>query len=191
MMLPHMDGDLFEHVLLGVTLDLLVTLGIDIRAHELVRRHRALSVEVATKIPSLTLEGMDDLHFDDYTIPAAELVEIFDTSGGPGGQHANRNETAVRLRFHVVGSSLPQSIQRRLADRLGDIVEVQSSESRSQFRNRALARQQLKEKLEEGLKERPKRRKTRPTRASKRRRVADKRARSEIKRLRRKPSQSE
>jgi ribosome-associated protein len=131
---------------------------------------------------------MEDLYFDRFMIPASELVEIFETSGGPGGQHANRSETAVRLRFQVAGSSLPEETQQRLMSRLGETVEVQSSESRSQFRNRALARQQLKEKLEAALKEKPKRRRTRPTRASKKRRVAGKRARGEIKRLREKPS---
>lgn len=134
---------------------------------------------------------MEDLHFDRFTIPANELEEIFDTSGGPGGQHANRNETAVRLRFRVVGSSLPETIQRRLRDRLGEVIEVQSSESRSQFRNRALARQQLVKKLQEALKEHPKRRRTKPTRSSKRRRIAEKRARGEIKRLRQSPSRDE
>lgn len=134
---------------------------------------------------------MEDLHFDRFTIPANELEETFDTSGGPGGQHANRNETSVRLRFRVVGSSLPETIQRRLRDRLGEVIEVQSSESRSQFRNRALARQQLVKKLEETLKEHPKRRRTKPTRSSKRRRIAEKRARGEIKRLRQSPSRDE
>lgn len=131
---------------------------------------------------------MDDLTIGEYTIPEAELDESFDTSGGPGGQHANRNETAVRLRFHVRNSSLPEEVQERLIDRFGETIEVRASESRSQFRNRALARQQLKEKLEKGLQKSPRRRRTRPSRASKRKRVAEKRARSEVKRLRQNPS---
>lgn len=131
---------------------------------------------------------MDDLTIGDYTIPDAELEESFETSGGPGGQHANRSETAVRLRFHVRGSSLPDDVRHRLESRLGEVIEVHASESRSQFRNRALARQLLREKLEEGLKKRPKRRRTRPSRVSKRQRVADKRARGKVKRLRQKPS---
>lgn len=134
---------------------------------------------------------MEDLHFGHFTIPASELVETFDTPGGPGGQHANRNETAVRLRFHVRESSLPDDVQQRLVSRLGELVEVHASESRSQFRNRALARQQLIEKLEEGLRPKPKRRKTKPTRASKRRRVAEKRARGRIKKLRQKPKRDD
>lgn len=130
---------------------------------------------------------MDDLTIGEHTIPDAELEESFETSGGPGGQHANRNETAVRLRFHVPDSSLPEDVRQRLIHRYGETIEVRASESRSQFRNRALARQQLKERLEEGLKKTPRRRKTRPSRASKRRRVAEKRARGEIKKLRRNP----
>lgn len=130
---------------------------------------------------------MEDLRIGQYTIPDAELEESFDTTGGPGGQHANRNETAVRLRFHVPASSLPDDVQRRLIDRYGETIEVRASESRSQFRNRALARQQLKERLEKGMRKEPRRRKTRPSRASKRKRVAEKRARGEIKRLRQNP----
>lgn len=131
---------------------------------------------------------MDDVTIGEYTITDAELEETFETPGGPGGQHANRSETAVRLRFRVRESSLPDEVQQRLISRLGEVIEVQALESRSQFRNRALARQQLKRKLEEGLKKRPNRRKTRPSRASKRKRIAEKRARSEVKRLRQKPS---
>ena len=130
---------------------------------------------------------MDDLEVGEHTIPAAELEESFETSGGPGGQHANRSETAVRLRFHVAQSSLPPDVKQTLTDRLGDVVEAQAVESRSQYRNRALARRRLKEKLEEALRPVPKRKRTKPTKASKRRRIADKRARGEVKRLRRPP----
>ncbi|MGD2043012.1 MAG: alternative ribosome rescue aminoacyl-tRNA hydrolase ArfB [Acidimicrobiia bacterium] len=130
---------------------------------------------------------MDDLDIGGYTIPADELEETFETSGGPGGQHANRSATAVRLRFDVAASSLPEEARTRISNRLGDIIEVTSAESRSQFRNRAIARRRLKDRLEEALKEKQKRKRTRPTRASKRRRLADKRARSEKKRLRQPP----
>lgn len=130
---------------------------------------------------------MDGIPIGEYEIPEGELDEAFETSGGPGGQHANRSETAVRLRFRVSESSLPDDVKRRLLARAGDVIEVSSSESRSQFRNRALARRQLREKLEEALEEKPKRKKTRPTRTSQRRRLADKRARGEKKRLRRTP----
>jgi ribosome-associated protein len=131
---------------------------------------------------------MDDLEVKGHVIPAAQLDESFDTSGGPGGQHANRNETAVRLRFDVAASSLPESVKQTLQERIGDVVEVHAADSRSQFRNRALARQRMKDTIEEALKPRPKRKKTRPTRASKRRRVEEKRRRGETKRLRQPPA---
>lgn len=131
---------------------------------------------------------MDDLQIGEHRIPDSELEETFETSGGPGGQHANRNETAVRLRFHVPASSLPEEVKQTLIDRLGETIEVKASESRSQFRNRALARQQLKERLEKGLRKRTRRRRTRPSRATRKKRVAEKRARGEVKRLRQKPS---
>ncbi|MGD2061505.1 MAG: alternative ribosome rescue aminoacyl-tRNA hydrolase ArfB [Acidimicrobiia bacterium] len=130
---------------------------------------------------------MDGLDIGRYTIPAEELEEMFETSGGPGGQHANRSATAVRLRFDVSASSLPEEVRNRLTDRLGAVVEVTASQSRSQFRNRALARQRMREKLEKAMKPKPKRRPTKPTRASKRRRIVDKRARGEKKRLRQPP----
>lgn len=131
---------------------------------------------------------MDDLAVGEFTIPGSELEESFDTSGGPGGQHANRNETAVRLRLSVAESSLPDDVKRKLIERIGDPIEALSSESRSQFRNRALARQQLKAKIEAALTEQAKRRPTKPTLASKRRRIDEKRARSQTKRLRQPPS---
>jgi ribosome-associated protein len=130
---------------------------------------------------------MDGLDIGRYTIPAEELEEMFETSGGPGGQHANRSATAVRLRFDVSASSLPEEVRNRLTGRLGAVVEVTASQSRSQFRNRALARQRMREKLEKAMKPKPKRRPTKPTRASKRRRIVDKRARGEKKRLRQPP----
>ncbi len=130
---------------------------------------------------------MDDLVVGGHTIPGDELEEIFETSGGPGGQHANRSATAVRLRFDVSASSLPDDVRTKLTQRLGPTVEVTVTDSRSQFRNRAIARRRLRERLEKALVDPPTRRPTRPTRSSKQQRLEDKRARSETKRLRRRP----
>ncbi|MGH3650725.1 MAG: alternative ribosome rescue aminoacyl-tRNA hydrolase ArfB [Acidimicrobiia bacterium] len=130
---------------------------------------------------------MDHLDLGRFSIPADELVEIFETSGGPGGQHANRSETAVRLRFDIAGSSIPEEIRDKLRSRMGDSVEVVASESRSQFRNRAIARQRLKERIETALVDQPKRKRTRPTGAAKKRRLERKRVRARIKRLRQPP----
>ncbi|HET8739491.1 MAG TPA: alternative ribosome rescue aminoacyl-tRNA hydrolase ArfB [Acidimicrobiia bacterium] len=130
---------------------------------------------------------MDDLQLGEHTIPENELEEFFETHGGPGGQHANRSHTAVRLRLDIGASSLPDEVKTRLVDRLGEVVEVVSADSRSQFRNRALARRRLKERLEAALVEETPRRATKPTRESRRRRLEKKRARAATKRLRRPP----
>lgn len=130
----------------------------------------------------------DGVAFGEWRIPEAELEERFDTSGGPGGQHANKNETAVTLRVDLRATSLPDSVTERLIARLGEaVVEVNAADSRSQWRNRALARQRLAGVLEEANKPRERRRRTKPTRASKTRRLEEKRRRSEIKKNRRSP----
>jgi ribosome-associated protein len=130
---------------------------------------------------------MDDLVVGSLVIPAAEIEERFETSGGPGGQHANRSATAVRVRFRVRESSLPEPIKDRLASKLGEVVETVASESRSQTRNRETARRRLATRIEAALAEPKPRRRTRPTRAAKERRLAAKRARSQVKRERRRP----
>lgn len=130
---------------------------------------------------------MEDLVVGSLTIPSAELEERFETSGGPGGQHANRSETAVRLRFQVDESSLPVEAREKLASRLGNIVEVSAAESRSQHQNREMARRRLAERIEEALVDPEQRKKTRPTRASADRRLIEKKARSEVKKQRRRP----
>jgi ribosome-associated protein len=130
----------------------------------------------------------DGVAFGEWGIPETELEERFDTSGGPGGQHANKNETAVTLRLDLRSTSLPDHVADRLIGKLGNpIVEVTAADSRSQWRNRTVARQRLAEVLEEANKPRARRRRTKPTRASKQRRLVEKRHRSEIKRNRRSP----
>ena len=122
-----------------------------------------------------------------WSIPESELDERFETSGGPGGQHANRAETSVTLRFAVGLSSLPDEIRERLSRRLGPIVEVTSSDTRSQWRNREIARERLVDLLEKGLVERKPRKKTKPSRQARERRLAEKKARAELKKSRRSP----
>lgn len=122
-----------------------------------------------------------------FRIPGDAVTETFETSGGPGGQHANRSQTAVRLRLDLARSTLPADVRDTLTARFGQEVDVVAAESRSQWRNRAIARRRMIDKLEGALSESPERHPTRPTRASKNRRLADKRARSRTKRLRRRP----
>ena len=122
-------------------------------------------------------------------IPLAEITWRATTSGGPGGQHANRTLSRVEVQFDVGASPTLGPRQRaRLLERLGPVVRASASDSRSQTRNRQLALERLAAKLDEGLRVDPTRRPTRPTRGSKIRRVEEKRRRSETKQQRRAPS---
>ena len=123
------------------------------------------------------------------TIPGAEIDERFSTSGGPGGQHANKAHTRVELRFDIAGSSALSEHQRRvLTEHFGDEVRVVVDDERSQVRNRTIARERLAGRLANALVPVRPRRATRPTLGSKRRRLDAKRQRSEVKQNRRRPS---
>ncbi len=131
----------------------------------------------------------DDLFVGDgLTIAGSELSERFSSSGGPGGQHANRSSTRVELTFDVVGAkSLSDHQRRRIIDTFGAEVRVVADAHRSQTRNRAAARQRLVEKLSSSLVTQKKRRGTKPSRGAKKRRLDQKRQRSELKQQRRRP----
>lgn len=118
-------------------------------------------------------------------IPVAELEWRFSTAGGPGGQHVNTSNTRAEVIFDAAGSpSLPEWARARIVERLGPTVSVAAGERRSQARNRDLALERLAERLAGALRvERP-RRPTRPTSASQRRRLEQKRRRGELKRRR-------
>jgi len=125
-----------------------------------------------------------------FTIPASELQWRFDPSGGPGGQHANKASTRAELAWDLATSpSVPDPLRREMLERLGGrapggTVTVSVDETRSQWRNRALARRRLAEILLDATR-RPKRRiGTKPSRAARRRRLERKQRRSEVKRLR-------
>ena len=119
-------------------------------------------------------------------IPLSELRFRFSRSGGPGGQHANTSDTRVEVVFDVVASpSLGPRQRERLLAKIGPEVRAIAADERSQARNRELALERLRDRLAIGLRvERP-RTPTRPTRASKERRLADKKRQSERKRSRR------
>lgn len=121
-------------------------------------------------------------------IPSDEVVLRVSTSGGPGGQHANRSLTRVVASFRVNDSSvLSESDRALLVERVGPIVRSSASRYRSQGQNRSAALEQLADKIAAGLTRQTPRRPTRPTRGSKVRRVDDKKARSRVKEQRRRP----
>src|ERR1700727_869579 len=104
-------------------------------------------------------------------IPPHELTWRFSTAGGPGGQHVNTSNTRSEVRFDVAASpSLPQWARDRIVERLGSVVIVTASDERSQLRNRSLAVDRLTARLAQALEVATPRKRTRPTKASQRRR---------------------
>jgi ribosome-associated protein len=129
---------------------------------------------------------------DSLSIPRAELGWRFDTSGGPGGQHANRSATRVTLLFDVAHSPsldaetrarLLQRLQARL-DRQG-VLQISVQDSRSQQQNRETAVARFQTLLGAALARRKKRRPTRPSQAAQERRLAHKKNRGRRKQERR------
>jgi ribosome-associated protein len=116
-------------------------------------------------------------------IPLDELAWRFTTSGGPGGQHANKTSTRAEVRFDIERSpSLGPRQRARLLERLGPTVRVSAGEERSQVRNRDEALRRLAARLAEGLHTERPRVPTKPTHGSKIRRLEDKRRQSSRKR---------
>lgn len=126
------------------------------------------------------------------TIPLAELSWRFSTSGGPGGQHANRSATRAEVSFDVAASpSLGPHQRARLIERLGPSVRAASADERSQLRNREQALERLRAKLAAGLRVEAPRRPTRPTRRSQQRRLDAKRRQALRKQERRGPGEEQ
>ena len=119
-------------------------------------------------------------------IPLSELQFRFTTSGGPGGQHANKVNTRVELRFDVARSpSLGPRQRDRLLQHLGPEIRVVADDARSQVRNRQLAVDRFRARVADALHVEKPRRPTRPSRGAKERRLSAKRHQSERKRQRR------
>lgn len=121
-------------------------------------------------------------------IPVSEIELRFSRSSGPGGQHAQKSETRVEAVFDVEASEALSDAQKaRVRKRAGTVLRAVAQDERSQARNRELALERLAATLQEALKVPRKRRATKPTAASRERRLEQKRRRSETKQLRRPP----
>ena len=120
------------------------------------------------------------------TIPAAELVERFSRSSGPGGQGVNTTDSRVQLEWDPATSSALTEAQRALAvAALGSPYAVDASERRSQLRNRNAARERLAAALRSALAPPPLPRvPTKPSKGSRQRRLDAKKRRGQTKALR-------
>ncbi|HEY2479300.1 MAG TPA: alternative ribosome rescue aminoacyl-tRNA hydrolase ArfB [Solirubrobacterales bacterium] len=129
----------------------------------------------------------DELRIDErLAIPLAEIELRASRSSGPGGQHANITASRVEAVFDARASrSLDEARRARLIERLGPVVTAVAQDGRSQYRNRELALSRLAAKLAAGLRTPRRRRPTRPTRASRQRRLDQKLRAGERKRGRR------
>lgn len=130
------------------------------------------------------------------TVPDHELEFRASRSGGPGGQGVNTTSSKVELRWNVDESAALADWQRellreRLGNRITDdgVLIIQASEERSQHQNRQAARSRFQALVKEAITPPKRRRKTKPSRAAKRRRLEEKRHRGRIKDLRKPPDE--
>ncbi len=131
----------------------------------------------------------------EVAIPVSEVELRATRAGGPGGQHVNKVATRVEAVFNVRSSpALPGPARELLLTRLGHrldaegAIRVVASDSRSQLKNRDAALERLTELLRRNLHVAKPRKKTRPTKASRERRLTEKKRRGTIKRDRRRPA---
>lgn len=143
------------------------------------------AIRVANRAASIRITGT-------LKIDPAEIQESFVRASGPGGQHVNTTSTAVQLRFDVRGSqSLPDDVRQRLERLAGrrltqdGVLVLVAQGQRSQLRNREDALARLVALVREAAHPPAPRKKTRPSKASKRRRVDDKKRHGAVKSLRR------
>jgi ribosome-associated protein len=121
-------------------------------------------------------------------LPLREIVLRTSRSSGPGGQHAQKSETRVEAVFDVEASeALSPAQKRRVVAKAGPVLRAVAQDERSQLRNRELAVDRLVAALRTALHVERHRVATKPTAASRERRLDEKRRRSQAKRLRKPP----
>lgn len=138
-----------------------------------------------------SMDAFDDRDRPPFQPPENELTEKFVLTGGPGGQHVNRTESGVQLRFDVPASTfLDDAVKARLlklagsrADSAG-VITIDARRFRSQHRNRQDARARLARLIEQAHRAPRKRIATKPPRAAKEKRLAGKRRRADVKQRR-------
>jgi ribosome-associated protein len=131
---------------------------------------------------------------ESLAIDEREIEERFLRASGPGGQHVNKTESAVQLRFDVARSALDPAVKKRLVRLAGSrmtkdgVLLIQADNQRSQERNRAEARERLRRLVERALTPPKPRKKSRPSLSSVRKQKEAKARRSQTKSLRQKPA---
>jgi ribosome-associated protein len=126
---------------------------------------------------------------NNLAIPLDEVSVRASRSSGPGGQHANVTASRIEASFDVAASATLSDAQKaRITARCGPVVRAVAQDARSQARNRALALERLAGRIERALQVPRARRPTKPTRASRTRRLDAKRRASDRKRARRPPA---
>ncbi|MBD3369271.1 aminoacyl-tRNA hydrolase [Candidatus Fermentibacteria bacterium] len=126
-------------------------------------------------------------------INETEIELSFVGSSGPGGQKVNRTSSAVQLFFDISSSSLPEEVKNRLRKQFpgriskDDVLMIESSEHRSQHRNRETAVSRLVKILRKACRKPKRRKRTKPPRRAREKRLAEKKKRSQKKKLRQDP----
>lgn len=123
------------------------------------------------------------------SIPLSEIELRASRSSGPGGQHANKTESRIEAVYDVTKSAAPTDSQRaKILKQYGAVVRATAQDERSQLRNRELALTRLGMRIADALIVRRSRVATKPSRAAKQKRITAKKARSQTKAARRRPS---